>query len=188
MPPAKRALVSRGANLVIVGGVVSGTWSLTNGEVEIAWFAGGGRPGRRSARGMRSRGSRRSWIAGYLTLMLVSNLPKRSASVQTMTIGTGPVLSFRPTSHFHVTAPFEPAIFGSRPLADELPDSYRTSMPHSAPSVVSIVTDAFAFLATFAVLLVELHPEVEHHIRCLRCDELGRAAAPGTAEGRRVRG
>jgi hypothetical protein len=39
VPPARRALVSRGANIVIVGGVVSGTWSLTDDQVAFEWFA-----------------------------------------------------------------------------------------------------------------------------------------------------
>ncbi|CAN5615510.1 winged helix DNA-binding domain-containing protein [soil metagenome] len=39
VPPARRTLVSRGANIVIVGGVVSGTWSLTDDQVVSAWFA-----------------------------------------------------------------------------------------------------------------------------------------------------
>ena len=39
VPPARRALVSRGANVVIVGGVVSGTWSLTRDRVTVDWFA-----------------------------------------------------------------------------------------------------------------------------------------------------
>jgi hypothetical protein len=38
VPPARRTVVSRGANLVIVGGVVSGTWSLTDDQVLVAWF------------------------------------------------------------------------------------------------------------------------------------------------------
>jgi hypothetical protein len=38
VPPARRNLVSRQANIVIVGGVVSGTWSLTGDQVVIAWF------------------------------------------------------------------------------------------------------------------------------------------------------
>ena len=38
VPPSHRSLVSRGANIVIVGGVVSGTWSLDEDELEIAWF------------------------------------------------------------------------------------------------------------------------------------------------------
>ena len=46
VPPARRALVSRGASIVIVGGVVSGTWSLTDGQVVIAWFAEAGPPAR----------------------------------------------------------------------------------------------------------------------------------------------
>ena len=39
VPPARRALVSRGANIVIVGGVVSGTWTLTHDQVAVDWFA-----------------------------------------------------------------------------------------------------------------------------------------------------
>ena len=39
VPPARRTLVSRKANIVIVGGVVSGTWSLTDDQVVVAWFA-----------------------------------------------------------------------------------------------------------------------------------------------------
>jgi len=42
VPPARRALVSRQANIVIVGGVVSGTWSLTDDEVVVDWFAEAG--------------------------------------------------------------------------------------------------------------------------------------------------
>jgi hypothetical protein len=42
VPPGRRTLVSRQANLVTVGGVVSGTWSLTDDLVAIAWFAEGG--------------------------------------------------------------------------------------------------------------------------------------------------
>jgi len=39
VPPARRTLVSRGANIVIVGGVVSGTWSLADDHVVVASFA-----------------------------------------------------------------------------------------------------------------------------------------------------
>jgi hypothetical protein len=46
VPPARRALVSRKANLVIAGGVVSGTWSLTGDEAMVAWFAEAGSPPR----------------------------------------------------------------------------------------------------------------------------------------------
>ena len=38
VPPSRRSLVTRGANLVIAGGVVSGTWSLTGDQVTTAWF------------------------------------------------------------------------------------------------------------------------------------------------------
>ena len=44
VPPARRALVSRQANIVIAGGVVSGTWSLTDDQVVAAWFAEAGPP------------------------------------------------------------------------------------------------------------------------------------------------
>ncbi len=44
VPPARRALVSRQANLVIAGGVVSGTWSLQKQRVSIAWFSEAGPP------------------------------------------------------------------------------------------------------------------------------------------------
>jgi hypothetical protein len=46
VPPERRALVSRQANIVIVGGVVSGTWSLTHDHVAVDWFAEGGPPAR----------------------------------------------------------------------------------------------------------------------------------------------
>ena len=43
VPPPRRKLVSRKANLVIAGGVVSGTWTLTDDEVVTTWFAEAGR-------------------------------------------------------------------------------------------------------------------------------------------------
>ena len=46
VPPARRQLVSRKANLVIAGGVVSGTWSLSGDKVAAAWFAEAGPPPR----------------------------------------------------------------------------------------------------------------------------------------------
>jgi hypothetical protein len=46
VPPARRQLVSRQANLVLAGGVVSGTWSLTDDEVVVAWFTEAGPPPR----------------------------------------------------------------------------------------------------------------------------------------------
>ena len=46
VPPGRRALVSRQADLVIVGGVVSGTWELAHDIVSVAWFAEGGPPPR----------------------------------------------------------------------------------------------------------------------------------------------
>ena len=44
VPAARRALVSRGANVVIVGGVVSGTWTVAGDRVAVAWFAEAGPP------------------------------------------------------------------------------------------------------------------------------------------------
>lgn len=44
VPPALRTPVSRKANLVIAGGVVSGTWSLTDEQVVTTWFAKAGPP------------------------------------------------------------------------------------------------------------------------------------------------
>jgi hypothetical protein len=44
VPPPRRALVSRQANVVIASGVVSGTWSLTNDGVAVAWFVESGTP------------------------------------------------------------------------------------------------------------------------------------------------
>lgn len=46
VPPARRALVTRGANLVIAGGVVSGAWSRTDDQVSTAWFTEAGPPPR----------------------------------------------------------------------------------------------------------------------------------------------
>jgi hypothetical protein len=44
VPPARRQLVTHQANLVVAGGVVSGTWSLTGDRVVAAWFAEAGPP------------------------------------------------------------------------------------------------------------------------------------------------
>ncbi len=44
VPPARRSLISRGPNLVIVGGVVSGTWSLSDDQVVVLWFDEAGPP------------------------------------------------------------------------------------------------------------------------------------------------
>ena len=38
VPPHRRALVSRQANMVVAGGVVSGTWALKRDDVAVAWF------------------------------------------------------------------------------------------------------------------------------------------------------
>jgi hypothetical protein len=47
VPQARRALVSRQANIVIDGGVVSGTWSRTHDRVAVDWFAEVGPPPKR---------------------------------------------------------------------------------------------------------------------------------------------
>jgi hypothetical protein len=46
VPPARRTLVSRQANVVIHGGVVSGTWTIGQDRVSTAWFAEAGLPPR----------------------------------------------------------------------------------------------------------------------------------------------
>jgi hypothetical protein len=43
-PPARRALVTRGAHTVLAGGVVAGTWTLRKGVVGVTWFTESGRP------------------------------------------------------------------------------------------------------------------------------------------------
>jgi hypothetical protein len=40
VPPERRAVVSRGAAVVLVGGVVHGTWSLDGDDVRVDWFPG----------------------------------------------------------------------------------------------------------------------------------------------------
>jgi Winged helix DNA-binding domain len=44
VPPGRRTLVSRQANIVISGGAVAGTWSVIEDRVAVAWFAEGGPP------------------------------------------------------------------------------------------------------------------------------------------------
>jgi len=48
VPPARRAPVTRGANIAIAGGVVSGTWSLADGQVVVAWFSESRPPDRKA--------------------------------------------------------------------------------------------------------------------------------------------
>ena len=38
VPPARRQLVTRGANLALAGGVVAGTWTRKAGTLTVAWF------------------------------------------------------------------------------------------------------------------------------------------------------
>ncbi len=44
VPRARRTPVTRKANLVVAGGVVSGTWSATPGEIQVTWFGENGKP------------------------------------------------------------------------------------------------------------------------------------------------
>lgn len=44
VPPAHRGVVSRGAAVVTVGGVVAGTWSVVGEEVRVTWCDGGRGP------------------------------------------------------------------------------------------------------------------------------------------------
>ncbi len=48
VPPSRRALVTRKANLVVAGGVVSGTWSVKGGDVKASWFGEQGKPPRKA--------------------------------------------------------------------------------------------------------------------------------------------
>jgi len=43
VPPARREVVSRSANLVVRGGVLSGTWTVRGDRLEVTWFAESGR-------------------------------------------------------------------------------------------------------------------------------------------------
>src|SRR5262249_40599029 len=44
VPAAQRTLVTRKANLVVAGGVVSGTWVARRDEGEVTWFHENGAP------------------------------------------------------------------------------------------------------------------------------------------------
>lgn len=46
VPPARRTPVTNKANLVVRGGVVSGTWSVEGGQVVVTWFGENGTPPR----------------------------------------------------------------------------------------------------------------------------------------------
>ena len=43
VPPARRGLVSRAANLVVARGVVAGTWAIRDDRVRVTWFEESGR-------------------------------------------------------------------------------------------------------------------------------------------------
>ncbi len=47
VPPAQRGLISRGANVVIDGGVASGTWTRTHDHIAVDWFAEARPPSRK---------------------------------------------------------------------------------------------------------------------------------------------
>jgi hypothetical protein len=51
MPPTKRTLVSRGANILIVGGVVAATWSVTDDQIVSVWFRRARPPERQALEG-----------------------------------------------------------------------------------------------------------------------------------------
>jgi hypothetical protein len=51
VPPARRTPVTRKANLVVAGGVVSGTWSARGDEVVVTWFEEHGKPPRDALEG-----------------------------------------------------------------------------------------------------------------------------------------
>lgn len=38
VPPTRRAVVSRGANLAVAGGVVAGTWKVVGDQIAVTWF------------------------------------------------------------------------------------------------------------------------------------------------------
>ena len=59
VPPAHRQLVTRGANLVLAGGVVAGTWTRKAGTLTVAWF-GEADPPDHDLLAPRPRGWRRS--------------------------------------------------------------------------------------------------------------------------------
>lgn len=44
VPPARRAVVTRGANVVVAGGVVAGTWRAGDDGVTVRWFPEAGAP------------------------------------------------------------------------------------------------------------------------------------------------
>ncbi len=46
IPLPRRTVVTRNSNLIISGGVVSGTWSVKGGEARITWFGENGNPPR----------------------------------------------------------------------------------------------------------------------------------------------
>jgi hypothetical protein len=48
VPPEHRTPVTRKANLVVAGGVVSGTWSVKADELTVTWFPARGRPPRKA--------------------------------------------------------------------------------------------------------------------------------------------
>jgi hypothetical protein len=48
VPPARRTPVTRKANLVIAGGIVSGTWTVTANHLAVTWFGEQGNPPRKA--------------------------------------------------------------------------------------------------------------------------------------------
>src|SRR5215207_4177226 len=74
VPPTKRTLVSRGANTLIVGGVVAATWSLTDHQIVAAWFGRARPPEREALEGEVAR------IAKILNRPLKSTVQRRNPS------------------------------------------------------------------------------------------------------------
>ncbi len=48
LAPARRTLVSRQANIVVLGGVVTGTWAISDDQLAVGWFAEAGPVPRRA--------------------------------------------------------------------------------------------------------------------------------------------
>lgn len=63
VPPAQRAPITHKANLVVAGGVVGGTWSITGSEVKVSWFTGQGKPPRKALEAEAARGRDHPWPA-----------------------------------------------------------------------------------------------------------------------------
>jgi hypothetical protein len=70
VPPARRELVSRSANLVVSRGVLAGTWAVRGDRLEVAWFEESGRVPRAALADEAARLARFLGRASELTLHL----------------------------------------------------------------------------------------------------------------------